>query len=154
MLLRGLLLTLFFLTGATALGLQLVWARVLANSLGHEMRAVLAVVSAFMGGMALGAWWLGGIMRRSSHPGRWYAWLETFIGLWAILVTPSAPLLLIPATLAMGASFPAIERLIRPLAPQGRYVAALYATNTLGAVAGVIGATWWLMRKKIRVSLR
>jgi len=145
MLRRGLLLKLFFVTGATALGLQFVWARVLANSLGHEMRAVLAVVSAFMGGMALGAWWLGAIIRRSAHPGRWYAGLETFVGLWAILVTPSTPLLLIPSTMAMGASFPAMERFIRPLTPPGRSVAWLYAANTLGAVAGIIAATWWLM---------
>ena len=65
-LLRGVLLKLFFLTGATALGFQLVWARMLANSLGHEMRAVLAVVSAFMGGMAIGAWWLGERIRRQA----------------------------------------------------------------------------------------
>src|SRR2546422_5761603 len=145
MLRRGLLLKLFFVTGATALGFQFVWARVLANSLGHEMRAVLAVVSAFMGGMALGAWCLGAIIRRSAHPGRWYAGLEIFVGLWAILLTPSTPLLLIPATMAMGASFPAMERFIRPQTPQGRSVASLYAANTLGAVAGLIAATWWPM---------
>src|SRR4051812_20185520 len=147
-LLRGVLLKLFFLTGATALGFQLVWARMLANSLGHEMRAVLAVVSTFLGGMAIGAWWLGERIRRSPYPGRWYAGLQAFVGIWAVLIVPKNPLLLLPATIAMGASFPAMERFIRPVAIreehiratawQARYIGALYGVNTLGAVAGII----------------
>ena len=154
-LLRGVLLKLFFLTGATALGFQLVWARMLANSLGHEMRAVLAVVSTFMGGMAIGAWWLGERIRRSPYPGRWYAGLEAFVGIWAVLVVPKNPLLLLPATIAMGASFPAMERFIRPVAireehirataRQARYIGALYGVNTLGAVAGIILTVWYLL---------
>jgi spermidine synthase len=137
---RRALLLIFFLTGATALGYQLLWARMLANTLGHEMPAVLAVVSTFMGGMALGAWSLGGLIQRSARPGRWYAALEIFIGLWAALIVPSHPLLLLPAVMAMGASFPAMHRFM-----QGRCIGALYAANTLGAFAGILIVTWWLM---------
>src|SRR5688572_2651842 len=135
---RRALLLLFFLTGATALGYQLVWTRMLANTLGHEMPAVLAVVTTFMGGLALGAWCLGGPIRRSAYPGRWYAGLEIFIGAWAMAAP--AGLWLLPAMIAMGASFPAMVNLVR-----GRNIGALYACNTLGAVAGIVLVTWWLV---------
>ena len=131
---------LFFFTGAAALGFQFVWTRMLANMLGHEMRAVIGVVSAFMGGLALGAWWLGGLVRRSLHPGRWYGGLEIFIGLWAALAVPQYPPLLLLAVVAMGASFPAMARFI-----EGRSIPALYAVNTLGAVLGILLTTWWLV---------
>ncbi|MCI0351947.1 MAG: hypothetical protein L0Z53_21205, partial [Acidobacteriales bacterium] len=137
---RRALLILFFITGATALGYQIVWARMLANKLGHEMPAVIAVVSGFMAAMALGAWLFSGAIGRSAHPGRWYAGLEMFIGACAF-AAGKAPLLLLPAFVAMGASFPAMERFVRPLTPNGRFVGALYACNTIGAVAGIMAVT-------------
>lgn len=51
---------------------------------------------------------------------------------------------LLPATLALGATLPAMERWISTLRPDGRRVGPLYAANTLGAVAGVIGAVWFV----------
>lgn len=137
---RALLLTLFFFTGATALGYQFVWTRMLANILGHEMRAVIAVVSGFMGGMALGTWLLGERIRGSAHPGRWYGGLEIFIGLWAAFVVPRHPVSLFLPLVAMGATFPAMARFI-----SGRNIPALYAANTLGAVFGIFAVTWWLV---------
>lgn len=168
---RRALLLLFFLTGATALGYQLVWTRMFANGLGHEMPAVLAVVAAFMAGMALGARVLGTAIARSVHPGRWYAALELVVGVWGALSCIVIPLAnrvgiawigfgsprsdsgrqwqatfiltfiaLLPATMAMGASFPAMARLL-----PGRSIGALYASNTLGAMAGILGMVWWLM---------
>ena len=137
---RALLLILFFFTGATALGYQFVWTRMLANMLGHEMRAVIGVVTAFMAGMAFGAWWLGGLVRRSVRPGRLYGWLEIFIGLWAAFVAPQYPPLLLLAVIAMGASFPAMARFM-----EGRLIPGLYAANTLGAVLGIVLVTWWLV---------
>lgn len=155
---RAALLILFFLTGATSLGYQLVWARMLANGLGHEMSAVLAVVAAFMGGMALGARTLGGIIWRSAHPGQWYAALEMLVGVWAGLTCVLIPLAnqivysdgwlvdfalafgaLMPATMAMGASFPAMARLLTD-----RSIGAVYASNTLGAMTGILVVVWWL----------
>src|SRR5688572_10933358 len=156
---RAALLILFFLTGATALGYQLVWTRMFANGFGHEMSAVLAVVGAFMGGMALGARTLGGVIWRSAHPGRWYAALEMLVGVWAALSCLLIPvanrmvysegwlvdfglafLALLPATMAMGASFPAMARLLTD-----RSIGAVYASNTLGAMTGILVVVWWLM---------
>src|SRR5262245_4181481 len=164
---------LFFLSGAACLGYQMVWTKMFATGLGHEMPAVLAVVCAFMGGMALGAWWLDGVIARSTRPGRWYGWLEILIGLWASLsavlipltnqsalhligLEPSAArhwsvcfvlpwLTLLPATAAMGATLPAMERFVAPLKADGRCVGAIYAANTLGAVAGILTSTFLIM---------
>jgi len=47
-------------------------------------------------------------------------------------------LALLPATAAMGATLPAMERFVFPLATDGRCIGAIYAANTLGAVAGIL----------------
>jgi spermidine synthase len=49
------LLLAFFLSGAAALGYELLWTRLLALSLGSETLGVLATLAGFFGGMALGA---------------------------------------------------------------------------------------------------
>ena len=45
---------LFFLSGAAALGYQLVWAKMFSTGLGHEMPAVLAIIAAQTGGRRRG----------------------------------------------------------------------------------------------------
>ena len=143
----------------------------LAVGLGHEFVSVLAVVASFFSGLALGAWTLDGRISRSRYPGRWYAGLEAVIGLWAlalILLIPAANglaahvigvepsavrhwgvafllpfLLLLPATAAMGATLPAMERLVSRLRG-GKVVGGLYAANTFGAVAGTMISTFWI----------
>src|SRR5882762_103798 len=82
----------FFFSGSAGLGYQMVWSKMFANGLGHEMPAVLAVVCAFMGGMALGAWTLDRVIANSRHPGRWYGWLEILIGAWGCLSAALIPL--------------------------------------------------------------
>jgi spermidine synthase len=162
-----------FLSGVAGLGYEMVWTRVMAISLGHEIASVLAVVSAFFGGLALGSWALDGPVRRSARPGLWYAGLEAVIGLWGLVLlvlipaggpwiagwigldpTPfwhwtlsfSAPfLLLLPATMAMGATLPAAERLSTLDLGNPHAVGGLYATNTFGAVAGVVSTTFLLV---------
>jgi len=161
-----LLYLIFFFSGAVALGYQIAWVRLFANGLGHEMPATLAVIAAFMGGMGLGAWRLDKSINRSAQPGYWYATLELVIGLWAFVSVALIPLanrfsgpliglapsgvrhwavafglpfaLILPATVAMGATFPAMERFVAPLAADGRCVGAVYAANTIGAVAGTL----------------
>src|SRR5436190_7025158 len=135
-----LLHVLYFLSGAAALGYQLVWTRMFATGLGHETPAVLAVLCAFFGGMALGSWALDRRVSVSLLPLRWYAALELVIGAWGFVSTLLIPfannlalsaigldpspfrhwlvafvfplLALLPATAAMGATFPAMERAV------------------------------------------
>src|SRR5689334_10313309 len=88
----SLLHALFFLSGAAGLGYQMVWSKMFAAGLGHEMPAVLAVVGAVLGGMALGSWALDRPIRRSARPWRWYAALEILIGLWGVISTVLIPI--------------------------------------------------------------
>lgn len=154
-------------SGFAGLGYQIVWTQQAALWLGHESAAVLAVVAAFFGGLALGALWLGGRSEKSRFPGRWYAACELVVALWslvlalamrplaALLLRVMGPeptpvfhwllafagtfLLLLPATAAMGATPPAMERVAARLAGGRERIAALYAANTFGAVLGVLG---------------
>src|SRR5215467_1300915 len=164
-------------SGFAALGYQIAWTQQASVWLGHEAAAVLAVVAAFFGGLAAGALALGPRIDASASPARWYAACEALIGLWSIALAllmapasrwlltftgaqPSASwqwfvafsgtfVLLLPATAAMGATMPAMERVMTQLSAQlrseGSSIAALYAGNTFGAVVGVLAAAFWLV---------
>lgn len=177
-------LLLMVASGFAGLGYQVVWTQQCALWLGHESASVLAVVAAFFGGIALGALWLGPRIERSQRPVHWYAACEVAIAVWAALLmqgmSPASDwllqrigaqpqplwqwgwafsgtfLLLLPATVAMGATMPAMAQVMSGLqltrAVPGRSIAAYYAANTLGAVLGVLGTAfllvphWGLMR--------
>ena len=78
--------TLFFLSGASALAYQVVWARFLGLVFGNTVFAASAVLASFFAGLALGGA-LGGtgfFRRRAGLP--MYAWLEMIVGVFGILV--------------------------------------------------------------------
>jgi spermidine synthase len=160
-------------SGFAAMGYQIVWTQQCALWLGHESAAVLAVVAAFFGGLALGSSVLGPCLERSIYPVRWYACCELIMGTWGLAVALLMPtysgwmlqltgvqasplwqwaiafsgifVLLLPATVAMGATLPAMERVLDPMPEKGRSIAGYYAANTLGAVVGVLATAFWLV---------
>lgn len=160
-------------SGFAALGYQIVWTQQSAIWLGHESAAVLAVVAAFFGGLALGSWGFASRIASARQPAYWYVAYEAVIAIWSLaLVLLMAPLgewlaavagpqpdpawqwavaflgtflLLLPATAAMGATLPAMERVLGTFRHDGRTIAILYACNTLGAVLGVLAAAFWLV---------
>src|SRR6266567_7824371 len=73
-----------FISGAAGLVYEIVWARYLALFLGHTSYAVVAVLVAFMGGLALGNIWLGARADRVRRPLALYAWLEIGIAVYAV----------------------------------------------------------------------
>ncbi len=159
-------LLLFGLSGVAGLGYQVAWTRMFSVGLGHELPGLLAVVTAFFVGLAIGAVALDRPVSRSRTPGRWFAGLELVVAAWAIVIAYAAPWLnalaaelmgpaptpdrqwivafavpavaLLPATVAMGGTLPAVERLAARLAGRGTTVAGLYAANTLGAAVGIV----------------
>jgi spermidine synthase len=160
-------------SGFAGLAYQIVWTRQSALWLGHESAAVLAVVAAFFGGLSCGALTLSSRIERSRHPARWYAGCEIVIAVWSLalatllkpvsdgllmLIGPQPSplwhwsvafcgtlLVLLPATMAMGATLPAMERVLSWKGRDPRTIGFLYAANTLGAVLGVLGAAFWLV---------
>lgn len=161
------------LSGFAGLGYEIVWTRMLAVSLGHEIVAVLGVISALFAGLALGSMVPGRRIAASKRPAFWYGMLELAIGLWALALIPLFPMagdlvpvfvpidataglqwfvafalpfvLLLPATLAMGATLPALEAVLTSQWHANGAVGRVYAANTLGAVGGTLVTTFLLI---------
>jgi len=95
---------LFFISGVSGLGYEILWTRMLSVSLWHEFISVLAVVGAFFCGLASGAWFLDHPISGSANPGRWYALLEFLIGAWALLLLFLLPQLQSPVSKWIGLS--------------------------------------------------
>jgi spermidine synthase len=83
----ALVLFLFVLSGACALAYQVVWVRALGLLVGNSLWAAVAVVAAYMGGMALGSWLAGRWAGRIRQHLRVYAACEALAAVWA-LATP------------------------------------------------------------------
>ncbi|MEQ1508120.1 MAG: fused MFS/spermidine synthase, partial [Myxococcota bacterium] len=164
------LVALFVVSGATSLVYQSVWARELHLVLGTSQFAVSVVLAAFMGGLGLGGALAGRYARTVARPLRVYGALELGIGAYAVafpvLVRGITPLyvavagipgadavhgllaaaVLLPPTVAMGATLPLLTRLVTDRrGTVGDRVAVLYAANTAGAVAGTALAGLWLL---------
>jgi spermidine synthase len=167
-----LLCLLFVLSGLAGLMLETVFLRQLAWLFGNSTTATVAVLTAFMAGLAIGATTLGRVADRRDRPLRMYgvlelgtalsggglAWLlgsgrELFIQplralgdgplLSAASLLLAFVLMLIP-TVLMGGTLPALSRLVvRDLSRFAGSLGWLYAINTLGAAAGVFLAGFW-----------
>lgn len=162
----------FFLSGVAALSLEMVWSRSLRLVFGSSTLAISTVLVAYMLGLGLGGLVGGRIAGRLRHGVRAYGWIEIGIGVYALSVpwwldrlppiesawfaasgfwagsllrfAAVLAILLLP-TLLMGATLPVLVATVarRHEAIAGR-VGILYGVNTLGAVAGVLGATFLL----------
>ncbi|HVE85864.1 MAG TPA: spermidine synthase, partial [Myxococcales bacterium] len=157
-----------FVSGGTGLAYELLWSKHLGNLLGNSGEAHAVVLATFMGGLALGAWALGGAADRARRPLALYGWLELLTAAYALIfpallgalgsgyaalapgLGPGAKVLarvavsgaaLLPPTLLMGGTLPAmVKHLAVDLASGRRELARLYAVNALGAAAGAFVA--------------
>ncbi|TKJ42104.1 hypothetical protein CEE37_00045 [candidate division LCP-89 bacterium B3_LCP] len=159
----------FFLSGLTALVFETAFARQLNLIFGGTLPAVSVVLAVYLGGMALGAVFLGS---RADHvsPLRLYGLLEIGVGVFALLaviliplirniyaaINPSgsriliqsvlAVVILLPSTLLMGATLPAVSRGLTTLMKQ-RFsrLGGLYGVNTIGAASGTLLCGFFLL---------
>ncbi|WP_242344651.1 fused MFS/spermidine synthase [Anaeromyxobacter terrae] len=166
----------FFVSGAAGLIYQVVWSRMLSDVFGVSIHAITAVLATYLGGLALGGWALGPVADRNRDALRVYGWLELGIAAaalagngairlldpvhaWAAArLAPASPTLLLlrillaavvvlPPTLLMGATLPAITRaLVQRIGNLGRGLSLLYGLNTAGAVVGSVAAGFMLIR--------
>jgi spermidine synthase len=169
------IVVLFFVSGAAALVYQVVWARMMMHVFGSTAVAVGTVLAAFMSGMAVGSWAIGRFADRSRNCLRLYAILEIGIALAAFVshfllgrIGPAhlalhdqfgsfpavfamvrfllAFVLVMAPTILMGATLPVLARyLTNREASVGINLSTLYASNTLGAVAGVLLTGFFLI---------
>src|SRR5258705_6238639 len=162
-------------SGCCALIYQIAWMREFRLIFGASTAASAAVLAIFIGGLGLGGWLLGSRADRHPRPVLFYAQLESVVAVSAALSplllmlvrelyvfaggTPrlglvagtvgrlllSGLVLAIP-TIAMGGTLPAAARGAPHYGDVRRQdVAALYALNALGAVAGCLVATFFML---------
>ncbi len=161
---RAAIALLFAASGATGLVYEVVWAKHLALALGSAAHAQAIVLAAFLGGLALGSWWWGPRADRAASALRLYAGLELGVaaagaalplaiglleagaGGWPLSGRAlAAAALLLPPTILMGGTLPALARHLGGGAAATAPVAWLYALNSAGAVAGALAAGFWLV---------
>ena len=84
---------LFFLSGALGLLYEITWMRQFRIIMGNTVHTSATVLTAFMGGLALGSFLAGRVVDRVRHPLRAYGVLELLVGAYALLL----PVLMLPA---------------------------------------------------------
>ncbi len=166
-----LLLILFAASGCSALIYEIVWYQLLQLAIGSTAVSLGFLLATYMGGLCVGS--IGfprmGFLRQ--HPLRVYAALEAGIAVCGVLVLWAIPYIdriyiagaehglpgmllrgfvsavcLLPPTVLMGASLPAIVRWIES-SPRGvSWWGLLYGGNTVGAVFGCLFAGFYLLR--------
>jgi spermidine synthase len=161
------LLLLFFGSGCAALIYEVVWFQMLQLVIGSSVVSLGVLLGTFMGGMCLGSYFLPRILAARLHPLRAYAFLEIGIGVMGLLILAGMPLVnylyaamgghlalralfalvcLLPPTLMMGATLPAIARWVE-VSPSGvSWLGLFYGGNIGGAVAGSLLAGFYLLR--------
>ena len=82
---RALFGLLFLLSGAAGLVYEQLWIRELQHFFGSTIHSITTVVAAYMGGLGLGAWFLGKRADRHHNPALLYGILEIAIGVFGLL---------------------------------------------------------------------
>jgi spermidine synthase len=167
-----LLLILFAGSGCSALIYEIVWYQLLQLAIGSTAVSLGFLLATYMGGLCLGSLYLPRIRRaQETHPLKVYAALELGIAVLGLLVLFGIPLVdriyvagaehgmpgmllrgfisgvcLLPPTILMGASLPAIVRWIKSTPRGVAWWGLLYGGNTVGAVFGCLFAGFYLLR--------
>ena len=165
------LLLLFFGSGCAALIYEIVWFQMLQLVIGSSAVSLGVLVGTYMGGMCLGSVLLPRLISATRHPLRVYALLEIGIGLLGILILfglhPAsliysshvgsgltgillrglfAAACLLPPTILMGATLPAMARRIESTPHGVSWLGFFYGGNIAGAVFGCLFAGFYLLR--------
>ncbi len=165
------MLALFVGSGCAALIYEVVWFQMLQLSLGSSAVSIGVLLGVFMGGMCLGSWFFPKYVDARHHPLKVYAYLELGIGACGLLVLLIVPLLggvytavagtgqfsvflrglvaavvLLPPTLMMGATLPAIARYVETTPRGVSWMGFFYGGNIAGAVVGCLLAGFYLLR--------
>ena len=165
------LLLLFVGSGCAALVYEIVWFQLLQLVIGSSAVSLGVLLGTFMGGMCLGSLLLPRFVSGRHHPLRVYAWLEIGIGIIGVAVLFGMPLVsgiytawagtgpasiilrgiaagicLLPPTMLMGATLPAVSRWVRTTPDGVSWLGFFYGGNTGGAVIGSLLAGFYLLR--------
>jgi len=165
------LLLLFVGSGCAALIYEVVWFQLLQLVIGSSAVSLGVLLGTFMGGMCLGSLALPRLVSARQHPLRVYAVLELGIGIIGLTILFGMPLVgglytawagsglagllvrgvvagvcLVPPTLLMGATLPAISRWVETTPKGVSWLGFFYGGNIGGAVLGSLLAGFYLLR--------
>jgi len=165
------MLLLFVGSGCAALIYEIVWFQMLQLVIGSTAVSLGVLLGIFMGGMCLGSLLLPRVLSAKHRPLRVYAVLELSIGVIGLAVLFGMPLLervylagatpgmtsillrglisvacLLPPTLLMGATLPAISRRLESTPMGVSWLGFFYGGNIAGAVFGCLLAGFYLLR--------
>lgn len=170
---RGLpwLLLLLAGSGCAALIYEIVWFQLLQLVIGSSAISLGLLLAAYMGGLCLGSAALPRVVSTRIHPLRLYAAIELGIAIFGVLALAGVPLVgrlyiagasegtaglvlrgivacvcLLPPTLLMGGSLPAIARWTETTPKGISWLGFLYSANIAGAVFGCLLAGFYLLR--------
>jgi spermidine synthase len=162
------------LSGATALGGEVIWTRVFGLMLGATVYTFSIILAVFLVGLGIGST-VGSIMARTARNPRallgwsqfllaaaiaWTAWqISDSLPYWPVnALLSTSPWYtfqidmvrcawgLLPATLFWGASFPlALAAAARDKGDPGQLVGRIYAANTAGAILGALTFSLFLV---------
>ncbi len=167
-----LLVILFIGSGCAALIYEVIWLQMLQMVIGLTSISLGVLLGTFMGGMCLGSLLLPRLISIKHHPLKVYAVLELCTGLLALLILFGMPFIenvyssitgyglfqsvllrsviaaicLLPPTILMGATLPAISRLVESTPKGVSWMGFFYGGNIFGAVAGCLLAGFYLLR--------
>ena len=166
------LLVLFVGSGGAALIYEIVWFQLLQLVIGSSAISLGVLLGTFMGGMCLGSLLLPRWIDARQHPLRVYSYLELGIGVCGLLALFGVPLIsgaymlgagwgltgpfvralvagvcLLPPTLLMGATLPAVARWVEATPEGVSWLGFFYGGNIAGAVLGSLLAGFYLLRE-------
>jgi len=169
-----LILLLLAASGCAALIYEIVWLQLLQLVIGSSGVSLGLLLASYMGGLCLGSALLPRIVSAKWHPLRVYACLELGIGVLGIITLFGLPgvariyvagastatagsagllargavaaICLLPPTLLMGASLPAVARWVGTAPRDVSWLGWFYSANVVGAVVGCVIAGFYLLR--------
>jgi spermidine synthase len=162
---------LFAASGCAALIYQIVWFQLLSFAIGASALSLGVLLPTYLGGLCIGSVLLPRYVSRKAHPLRVLGALELAIGALGIVALYAIPALgniystwvgtgaaglalrlfvaaiaLLPATILMGATLPAVAPIVDADSESAADLGQLYAANIAGAVAGCVLAGFYLLR--------
>ena len=165
------LLLLFVGSGCAALIYEIVWFQLLQFIIGGTAISMGVLLGTFMGGMCIGSLLFPRVVSAKFHPLRVYAAMEALIGLISLGLLFALPVLdrlyvplaspgesgvwwraaiasacLLPPTILMGATLPAIGRWVESTPKGVAWLGFFYGGNTAGAVGGALVSGFYLLR--------
>src|SRR5437870_948522 len=159
-------------SGCAALIYEIVWLQLLQLIIGSSAVSLGLLLGTYMGGLFLGSVAFPKLISaRQQHPLRMYALLECGIGIFGVLILSVLPVVgrvyaniampgllglvlrgsicaacLLPPTILMGATFPAVSRWLESSTTGMSRLGFFYAANIAGAVFGCVVAGFYLLR--------